>query len=36
MSKIHVYFMPGMATSSLIFERIQLPPDTFEIHLKLW
>ena len=36
MSKIHVYFMPGMATSSLIFERIQLPPDIFEIHLLEW
>ena len=36
MSKIHVYFMPGMAASSSIFERIQLPTDTFEIHLLEW
>jgi hypothetical protein len=36
MSKIHVYFMPGMAASSSIFERIQLPLDTFEIHLLEW
>ncbi|TBX70398.1 alpha/beta hydrolase [Flavobacterium silvisoli] len=36
MSKIHVYFMPGMAASSTIFERIQLPTDTFEMHLLEW
>ena len=36
MSKIHVYFMPGMAASPSIFERIQLPSDTFEIHLLEW
>ena len=36
MSKIHVYFMPGMAASSTIFERIQLPSDTFEMHLLEW
>ena len=36
MSKIHVYFMPGMAASSSIFERIQLPTETFEIHLLEW
>lgn len=36
MSKIHVYFMPGMAASSSIFERIQLPAETFEIHLLEW
>jgi hypothetical protein len=36
MSKIHVYFMPGMAASSAIFERIQLPIDTFEMHLLEW
>ncbi len=28
--------MPGMAASSAIFERIQLPQDTFEIHLLEW
>jgi hypothetical protein len=36
MSKIHVYFMPGMAASSSIFERIQLPATVFEIHLLEW
>ena len=36
MTKIHVYFMPGMAASSSIFERIQLPSETFEIHLLEW
>lgn len=36
MSKIHVYFMPGLAASSIIFERIQLPEETFEIHLLEW
>ncbi|MGL2966388.1 alpha/beta hydrolase [Flavobacterium sp. XGLA_31] len=28
--------MPGMAASSTIFERIQLPADTFEMHLLEW
>jgi pimeloyl-ACP methyl ester carboxylesterase len=36
MSKTHVYFMPGMAASPTIFERIQLPEDTFEMHLLEW
>jgi pimeloyl-ACP methyl ester carboxylesterase len=36
MNKIHVYFMPGMAASSLIFERIQLPSDIFEMHFLEW
>jgi esterase/lipase len=36
MSKIHVYFMPGMAASPSIFERIQLPTDTFEMHFLEW
>lgn len=36
MSKIHVYFMPGMAASPSIFERIQLPSDAFEMHLLEW
>jgi hypothetical protein len=36
MTKIHVYFMPGMAASPSIFERIQLPPDIFEMHLLEW
>lgn len=36
MTKIPVYFMPGLAASSLIFEKIKLPEDTFEIHLLDW
>lgn len=36
MSKIPVYFMPGMAASSTIFERIQLTPKTFETILLEW
>ena len=28
--------MPGLAASSLIFERIELPEDTFEMHLLDW
>ncbi len=36
MPKIHVYFMPGMAASSTIFERIQLPSASFEMHLLEW
>jgi pimeloyl-ACP methyl ester carboxylesterase len=36
MEKIHVYFMPGLAASSLIFERIHLPKKDFEIHLLDW
>lgn len=33
---IHVYFMPGMAANPSIFERIELPPEKFEIHLLEW
>ena len=36
MSKIHVYFMPGLAASSAIFEKIELPEAIFEIHLLEW
>jgi pimeloyl-ACP methyl ester carboxylesterase len=36
MEKIHVYFMPGLAASSLIFERINLPEAVFDIHLLDW
>jgi pimeloyl-ACP methyl ester carboxylesterase len=35
MTKIPVYFMPGLAASSSIFERIALP-DAFEIILLEW
>lgn len=33
---IHVYFMPGMAASSDIFEYISLPKETFQIHFLEW
>ncbi|MBC5841280.1 alpha/beta hydrolase [Flavobacterium sp. F-380] len=36
MNKVHVYFMPGLAASSAIFERIELPEEAFEIHLLEW
>lgn len=36
MTKIPVYFMPGLAASSSIFERIELPNDTFEMHFLEW
>ena len=34
--KIHVYLMPGMAASPLIFEHIRLPDSQFEIHWLKW
>jgi pimeloyl-ACP methyl ester carboxylesterase len=36
MSRIPVYFMPGLAASSSIFERIALPVDVFEMILLEW
>ncbi|MCB0462840.1 MAG: alpha/beta hydrolase [Flavobacteriaceae bacterium] len=33
---IHVYFMPGMAANSSIFEYIKLPEEQFKIHLLEW
>lgn len=36
MSRIPVYFMPGLAASSSIFERISLPVDFFEMILLEW
>jgi pimeloyl-ACP methyl ester carboxylesterase len=36
MSKIPVYFMPGLAASSAIFERIMLPDTIFETVLLEW
>ena len=35
-TKTSVYFMPGLAASSLIFERIDLPQELFEVHLLDW
>lgn len=34
--RIHVYLMPGMAASPLIFEHIKLPENKFQIHLLEW
>jgi pimeloyl-ACP methyl ester carboxylesterase len=36
MTKIPIYFMPGLAASSTIFENINLPEDIFEIVLLNW
>ena len=33
---IHVYFMPGMAASSSIFEYIKLPENKFKMHYLEW
>ena len=33
---IHVYLMPGMAASPIIFEHIKLPEDQFKIHWLEW
>jgi esterase/lipase len=34
--KIHVYFIPGMAANSKIFEYIKLPEDDYEMHFIEW
>ncbi|MWB94689.1 alpha/beta hydrolase [Flavobacterium sp. GA093] len=36
MSKIPVYFMPGLAASPAIFERIQLDEAVFEVFMLEW
>jgi len=36
MNKIPVYFMPGLAASVAIFERIQLPESKFEMFFLEW
>lgn len=36
MSKIPVYFIPGMASNPLIFEHIKLDPTIFETHYLSW
>lgn len=36
MSRIPVYFMPGMAANSLIFERIKLDDTLFEVFYLEW
>src|SRR5690554_5281255 len=32
----HIYLMPGMAASPLIFEHIKLPEQDFKIHWLEW
>jgi len=34
--KKHIYFVPGLAASSLIFEHIKLPKEQYEIHFLEW
>lgn len=36
MTKIAVYFMPGLAASTAIFERIALPESHFEMYFLEW
>ena len=36
MSKIPVYFMPGLAANPLIFERIKLDDTLVEVHYLEW
>jgi pimeloyl-ACP methyl ester carboxylesterase len=36
MQKIPVYFVPGLASSKLIFEYIKLPDDKFEVVIMDW
>lgn len=36
MNKIPVYFMPGLAASTSIFEHIKLPEDQFEMFFLEW
>jgi len=35
-SKTHIYFVPGLAASSKIFEYLQLSKDKFELHYLEW
>lgn len=36
MTKIPVYFMPGLAASTTIFEHIKLPKEQFEMYFLEW
>lgn len=36
MEKLHIYFIPGLAASTDIFENIRLPNNLFEIHYLSW
>ena len=35
-TKIHIYFVPGLAASSKIFEYLKFPDDTFKLHFLEW
>lgn len=35
-NKTHIYFVPGLAASSNIFDYISLPKDKFELHFLEW
>jgi esterase/lipase len=35
-TKIHIYFVPGLAASPSIFEYLELPLDLFEVHYLDW
>ncbi|MCK4562376.1 MAG: alpha/beta hydrolase [Flavobacteriaceae bacterium] len=35
-NKTHLYFMPGLAASSKIFEYLNLPNEKFELHFLNW
>lgn len=34
--KIHLYFVPGLAANTKIFEHIHLPEESFELHFLDW
>ncbi|TYP98268.1 pimeloyl-ACP methyl ester carboxylesterase [Tenacibaculum adriaticum] len=36
MEKTHVYFVPGLAANTKIFERISLSKEAFELHFLEW
>ncbi len=35
-NKTHIYFVPGLAAGSNIFEFIKLPPSKYELHFLEW
>ena len=35
-TKTHIYFVPGLAASSKIFEYLQFPEEKFELHFLEW
>ena len=35
-NKTHIYFMPGLAASSKIFEHIRMPKDQYELYFLEW